>query len=178
MEFQRKDLVALLNKLTTRLNQLDIQGTFRIVGGAAISLQHVDREPTLDIDADFISTNDTKNEIKQVIEEIANSEGLSANWLNDFAMVFLPKQTNDDWIEFQQSGGIRIVVASAPLLLAMKMQAVRGDRDAADILALLELCRVSTVADAIAIYSRYYGNEVVKEKATTLIRKYFGEESI
>ncbi len=109
MEFQRNDLVALLNKLTTRLNQLDIQGTFRIVGGAAISLQHADREPTLDIDADFISSNDTKNEIKQVIEEIANSEGLSPNWLNDFAMVFLPKQTNDDWIQFQQFGAIEIL---------------------------------------------------------------------
>lgn len=178
MEFQRNDLVALLNKLTTRLNQLDIQGTFRIVGGAAISLQYADREPTLDIDADFISINETKNEIKQVIEEIADSEGLSPNWLNDFAMVFLPKQTKDDWIEFQQSGGIRIVVASAPLLLAMKMQAIRGDRDTADILALLELCHASTVADAIAIHSRYHGNEVVKEKAITLIRKYFEEKSI
>lgn len=177
MEFQRKDLVALLDKLTSRLNQLGIQGTFRIVGGAAISLQHAGREPTLDIDADFISLNDTKKEIQQVIEEIADSEGLSPNWLNAFAMVFLPKQTSEDWIEFQQSGGIRIVVASAPLLLAMKMQAVRGNRDTADILALLELCRASTVADAIAIHSRYHGNEIVNEKAITLIRKYFEEKS-
>lgn len=177
MEFQRNDLVVLLNKLITRLNQLDIEGTFRIVGGVAISLQHADREPTLDIDADFKSSNDTQNEIQQVIAEIADSEGLSPNWLNDFAMVFLPRQTKDDWIEFRQSGGIRVVIASAPLLLAMKMQAVRGERDAADILALLPLCRVSTLADAIAIYSRYHGNEVIKEKAVTLIRKYFEEKS-
>lgn len=178
MEFQRNDLVTLLNKLITRLNQLDIQGTFRIVGGAAVSLQYANREPTLDIDADFISSNDSKNEIQQVIEEIANSEGLSPNWLNNFAMVFLPRQTSEDWIEFQQSGGIRVVIASAPLLLAMKMQAVRGDRDTADILALLKLCRVSTVADATAIYSRYHGKEIVKEKAITLIQKYLEDKSV
>lgn len=147
-------------------------------GGAAVSLQYANQEPTLDIDADFISSNDTKSEIQQVIEEIASSEGLSPNWLNNFAMVFLPKQTNEDWIEFQESGGVRIVVASAPLLLAMKMQAVRGDRDTADIFALLELCHVSTVADAIAIYAQYHGNEVVKEKATTLIHKYLEEKSV
>lgn len=59
MEFQRADLLALLNKLAIRLNELGIQGTFRIVGGAAIALRYSERPPTHDIDAEFISIDTT-----------------------------------------------------------------------------------------------------------------------
>lgn len=141
MEFERADLLALLGKLAIRLNELGIQGTFRIVGGAAIALKYSERPPTHDIDAEFISSNGSQDEIRQVIEEIARSEGLTPGWLNEFAMIFLPSHTSEDWVEFQQIGNIRFVVASAPLLLAMKLRAIRGDRDSKDIIALLKLVR-------------------------------------
>lgn len=125
MEFQRADLLALLNKLAIRLNELEIQGTFRIVGGAAIALRYSERPPTHDIDAEFIPSNSSQNEVRKVIEEIANLEGLTPDWLNEFAMVFLPQHTTEDWVEFQQIGKVKFVVASAPLLLAMKLRATR-----------------------------------------------------
>lgn len=177
MSFSRTDLIKLLDKLAKRLNELEIKGSLQIIGGAAIALKYAERPPTNDIDAEFISPNASQNELREVIEEIARVEGIPYDWLNDHAKVFMPHNTEDDWIAFQISGEITIFVASAPLLLAMKLRATRGLRDAEDILALLGICSISSLEDAKSIYARYHGTEPLTDKAITLIRKYFAEKS-
>lgn len=178
MGFSRTDLIKLLDELAKRLNELEIKGSLQIIGGAAIALKYAERPPTNDIDAEFISPNTSQNELREVVEEIARVEGIPYDWLNDYAKVFMPHNTEDDWIAFQISGEITIFVASAPLLLAMKLRATRGIRDAEDILALLGICRISSLEDAKSIYARYHGTEPLTDKAMTLIRKYFEEKSI
>lgn len=176
MGFSRTDLIKLLNKLVKRLNELEIKGSFQIVGGAAIALKYAERPPTNDIDAEFISPNTSQNELRDVVEEIARTESIPYDWLNDYAKVFIPRCTEDDWIAFQISGEITILVASAPLLLAMKLRATRGIRDAEDILALAAICQISSLEDAKSIYARYHGTEPLTDKAITLISKYLEDK--
>lgn len=96
MVFSRTDLIKLLNKLVKRLNELEIEGSFQIVGGEAIALKYAERPPTNDIDAIFISPNTSQNELRDVVEEIARTEGIPYDWLNDYANVFIPRYTEDD----------------------------------------------------------------------------------
>lgn len=172
MGFSRSDLIKLLDELAKKLNELEIKGSLRIIGGAAIALEYAERPPTNDIDAEFISPNTSQVELREVVEGIAHVEGIPYDWLNDYAKVFMPRNTEDDWLAFQISGEITIFVASAPLLLAMKPRATRGIRDAEDILALLGICGISSLEDIKLIYARYYNSEPLTDKAITLIRKY------
>lgn len=172
MAFSRADLIRLLDILLMRLNELGIEGTFQIVGGAAIALKYAERPPTKDIDAEFISINTSQGEVRNVIEEIALAEGITLDWLNDYAKVFVPKHGSDDWIEFRQTGEIKLVVASAPLLLAMKLRATRGVRDTEDIFALLSVCEIKTFDEVSAIYSQYNGYEPLTDKAISLINMF------
>lgn len=93
MAFSRADLIRLLNILLIRLNELGIEGTFQIVGGAAIALKYTERPPTKDIDAEFISMNTSQGEVRDVIEEIALAEGIALDWLNDYLLAMKLRAT-------------------------------------------------------------------------------------
>jgi len=67
MGFSRTDLIKLLDELAKRLNELEIKGSLQIIGGAAIALKYAERPPTNDIDAEFISTNTSQNELREVV---------------------------------------------------------------------------------------------------------------
>lgn len=58
----------------------------------------------------------------------------------------------------------------------MKLRATRGVRDTEDILALLAACEVSTLEDAVVIYTRYQENELLTEKALAIITAYLNKE--
>ncbi len=171
MELTRADLLSLLYKLATRLTDLGIHGTLRIVGGAAIALNYANRPPTHDIDADFLSDNASESEIRQVVEELAIQEELTPQWLNPHAMVFLPKNVAADWIAFAQIGDVHIVLASPTLLLSMKLQANRGGRDTEDIVVLMRVCDVESLEQAEAIYGKFNEGSPLSQGASELVSR-------
>lgn len=124
--FERDDLQRLIRLLAVQLDSRGVTGTVSIVGGAAIGIQYlVDRDSTTDIDA-LLPQNP---QVTEVIKEIALHENLPGNWINDAVKAYVPLETQRMWVELFTVGGITIRVATADLLLAMKLKADRGLRD-------------------------------------------------
>lgn len=71
----------------------------------------------------------------------------------------------EDWVSFDVREGVEVRIADAPLLLAMKLRAARGRRDAGDIDLLLDACDISTAEAAVAVFERYYPEELLPPRA-------------
>ena len=67
-------------------------------------------------------------------------------------------------------------VASAPMLLAMKLAANRGLRDSGDIQGLLRTCGVTSVEQAQAIYETYHAQGVLSSSAQARVRALLDQE--
>src|SRR5580693_8319087 len=79
--------------------------------------------------------------IQAAVGHVAQAKRWPPTWLNDAAKIWASHyDTDEDWgIRFTR-GQVAVLVAKAPLLLAMKLQAGRGRRDATDIDLLLDEC--------------------------------------
>jgi hypothetical protein len=65
-------------------------------------------------------------------------------------------------------------VARTGLLLAMKLYAGRGRRDAPDIDQLLDACGITSVAAAEQIFDQYYPTESIAQPAMHQLHERFG----
>ena len=70
-------------------------------------------------------------------------------------------ETEKDWDLKIKRDGVIVMVAGIRLLLAMKLLAGRGRRDATDIDRLLDACRVTSVKQAQEIFDTYYPTESI-----------------
>jgi hypothetical protein len=168
--FTKEDVEEGLRNLVDELVAVGAVSTIQVVGGAAIMLQ-VDREAlTSDVDALHATTAD----IRLAIERVADSRDWPSTWLNDAVKMWVShNDTPDDW-EIRFTGdGVRILVALPPLLLAMKLQAGRGRRDAMDIDLLLDACGIESLREASAIFDKYYPTENMAPRAIQQLRDRF-----
>jgi hypothetical protein len=150
------ELRSLLQELGRRLHDRGVEGRLLIVGGAAMSLRHDERRSTRDIDAQF----EPVQEIQQVAVEIAGERGLRDNWLSAEAIAFLPAIDTDDRVVFCESPGLTVELASARVLLAMKMAAFRAT-DIPDLTVLFEELEIRDPDDAVRITRQLYGEHAV-----------------
>ncbi len=170
MLFSREDVDEALQALVGELVDAGISATIDIVGGAAVSLQ-VDRESlTQDIDALYPATSG----FTAAVGRVGASHRLPDNWLNDAVKMYASHyDTTDDWDIRIKGDGVVVRVARPELLLAMKLLAGRGRRDAGDIDRLLEACGITTLADAQETFSRYYPSEVIAHPALRQLQARF-----
>jgi hypothetical protein len=159
------EMDTLLRELARQLNQSDTTAGIRIVGGAAIALMNDQRRTTRDIDAALHPAA----AVKAAAADIAQAHGLPRDWLNDAALAYIPPVGAEDWIDVVREGSVTISIGSPQMLLAMKLHANRGRRDADDIDYLLGVCGVTTVQDAQEIYERYHAQDVLTDAAVTRI---------
>jgi len=159
------DVDTLLRELARRLREADAPVGIRIVGGAAIALMNDQRRATRDIDAALHPAD----VVKAAAAAIAQAHGLPLDWLNDAALAYIPLVGAEDWIEVVREGSVTVSIGSPQMLLAMKLYANRGRRDADDIDYLLGVCGVTTVQDAQEIYERYHAQDVLTDAAVTRI---------
>lgn len=75
----RDELLEALTELAVRLSAADVTGAIRVVGGAALSIEHFDRGATADVDALFSPAD----EIRVVAETMARERGWPLRWLNN-----------------------------------------------------------------------------------------------
>lgn len=170
--FERDDIEGLLNLLAERLTQAGVHGTISIVGGAALSLEYLtDRDATTDIDADF-PHNDL---VQSIIDEIASEMNLEPNWINKAVTAYIPFETSAMWREILTVGSITIRVASAELLLAMKLKADRGLRDRGDIKGLIRLLKIKSVDEITEIYEKFHHQEMLSEKTFQVVERILTE---
>lgn len=165
MLLDRDDLIRGLRQLVGKLREAGEPAGIRLVGGAALSLRYFDRRNTEDIDAALHPSHP----VLEAAAEIAAQNEWATDWLNSRAEHFIPIAKDVGWELLYSNGGISIWVASAPALLAMKLQASRAGRDDDDIAKLLTICQVSSREQADELYESYYPGEVLPDKAHRLL---------
>lgn len=173
------DRDALLNALidlVRRLRERHVPAGIRLVGGAAIALAYDHQRPeTRDVDAYLYPSDD----ILKVAAEIAVERGWKDDWLNSKALAFQSHHDRDlDWQVIFEEGDVSVKVASPELLLAMKLLASRGSRDAPDTGTLLTACRITSLADAQAIFDRYYPDEEIKPSGIAVVKAWLAGDDL
>lgn len=164
--FEKVELERLIRLFASRLDDAGICGTISLVGGAALSLCYLqDREATTDIDA--LLPTDLR--ISGIIAEIAVDENLDKHWINDAAKAYVPFETEAQWVDLYRVGGVLVRIATAELLLAMKLRADRGFRDRPDIEGLIKVCGIMTVPEIEDLYGRFHHQEVIQEKTRLVV---------
>lgn len=105
-----------------------------------------------------------RDEILAALDELV--QVLVDDWLNDKVKAFASHFDGpEDWMAFDVREGVEVRIAAAPLLLAMKLRAARGRRDSADIDLLLDACEITTAEAAVAVFERYYPEELLPPRA-------------
>jgi hypothetical protein len=165
--FEREEIQELLESLADRLAADGIRANLLLVGGAAISMEYGDRPATRDVDAGISPAEP----VLAVARQMAQERGLSEDWLNDKVKMFMPHDgiSEAGWKAIVTREHVIVRVAPAHVLLAMKLRAGRGKRDATDIELLLDVCGVSTCQEAEDIFDRCYPNEEIAPRARALL---------
>lgn len=152
--------MRLLGTVVDRVAADGVSGRVYVVGGAAMSLRYypdgVERHPTEDIDAVFTPVEP----IIAAVEEVAREERLALDWFNNKMRGFLPPLVELDGEVLFARGGVKVVVAPAELLLAMKARACRLGRDDEDIAVLIRHLGIVSIDEVDALVERMWLGEV------------------
>ena len=163
-----------LRDLAEELQEAGVPTKIEVVGGAAVALQVGRDALTRDIDALFVPSE----ALTEVTSRMARERGWPEDWLNDAAKQFVSHYDEpSDWDVYLDEGGVTILVARSPLLLAMKLHAARGQRDLPDIRRLIESCELPTSEQAEAIFDRYYPQESLSTRARAMLNQTLGSET-
>ena len=169
MLFTRAEVEEGLLALVDDLVASGVTSAIYVVGGAAIMLP-VERE-ALTNDVDVLHSS---AEIQASARRVGAAKRWPETWLNDAAKMWTSHyDRDDDWeIRFTR-GDFSVRVAQPLLLLAMKLLAGRGQRDAMDIDLLLEECRIGSLSDAVAVFDKYYPTERIAPRALSQLHERF-----
>lgn len=152
---QREEIVAALNALGSRLAERDIEGEVYVVGGAAIAIAFDVRRATRDVDAVF----EPKREVYEAADEVGEQLGLPPGWLNDGVKGFLAG-SDDDAATVLEVPGLRVLVASPRILLAMKVLAHRIGEDDDDVRLLAHELGLADADGVLGVAEEVYGDRL------------------
>ncbi|MFZ4485273.1 MAG: DUF6036 family nucleotidyltransferase [Candidatus Nanopelagicales bacterium] len=119
----------LLHALDAELAARGTTADVYLVGGAAIALSFDAARTTRDLDAVFVPTT----QVRAAAEAVAEANGLAGDWLNDAVKGFVPPGTDAHQRVVFESPHLRVCVAGAEHLLAMKVAASRVEQDRGDL---------------------------------------------
>jgi hypothetical protein len=171
--FSRDDLVDALDQLVDELVAANVNARIRVVGGAALVLVHdVDRGSTRDVDS--LGAH-PREEVMAAAARVAARNNWPSTWINTNALMYAPDPDHPEpaWETYLDRDGVVIEVATAELLLAMKLHAARGRRDTDDIEVLLDRCGLTSTAEAVELFESYYRAEVLSDRAEAKLRAIF-----
>ncbi len=151
----RDDIVGALTALGRRLHDRGVTGDMYVVGGAAIALAFSDRRSTRDVDAVF----EPKMAIYEAAAAVAAERGLPIGWLNDAVKGFL---AGDDpsAAPVLDVPGLRCMVASPQMLLALKVLAHRVGEDEEDVRLLAGHLGLTRADEVLAIAEERMGDRL------------------
>lgn len=167
---QREQIVSALTALGARLNERGIDGEVYVVGGAAIAIAFDARRATRDVDAVF----EPKQEVYAAADEVGQALGLPPGWLNDGVKGFVagPDEQAATALEVP---GLRVLVASPRILLAMKVLAHRIGEDDDDVLLLARELGLDDAASVLSVAEKVYGDRL-DAAARFFVEELFSEE--
>lgn len=150
----RNEIVTALRALGAVLEARGTTGELYIVGGAAIAMAFDQRRSTRDIDAVF----EPKIVIYEAAAQVADQLGLPVGWLNDAVKGFLvPDPEASPVLEVP---GLRCLVASPRILLALKVLAHRVGEDEDDVRLLAGELELSRADQVLAIAEEVFGDRL------------------
>lgn len=152
-------LQGLFEDLSRELKVRGERAQLYVVGGAAIALAHDDRRVTRDVDALFAPAP----VVRLAAEAVAERHGLDADWLNDAAKGYLPVGEGVARTVFE-SDTLLVQTASPEDLLAMKLLAVRDERDLDDAALLFNEAGYTETQEGLDLLARSYPANLLEVK--------------
>ena len=152
---QREEIVDALTALGARLSMREVEGEVYVVGGAAIAIAFDARRATRDVDAVF----EPKQAIYAAADEIGSELGLPPGWLNDGVKGFVVGP-DADAATVLEVPGLRVLVASPRILLAMKVLAHRVGEDDEDVRLLARELELADANAVLAVAEAVYGDRL------------------
>jgi hypothetical protein len=150
----RAEIIAALTALSEALSARGVTGELYMVGGAAIAMCFDERRSTRDIDAVF----EPKLLVYEAAAEVAERLGLPVGWLNDAVKGFLvPDPEASPVLELP---GLRCLVASPRILLALKVLAHRVGEDEDDVRLLARELELTDAAAVLDLASDVFGDRL------------------
>lgn len=162
----REDLVALFEELERELKKKGVRGHVYVVGGAAMALGFREARTTNDIDARIVAEHDA---VLNAAAAIARRRGISEDWLNEKARVFMPEGEDTAAQTLFDSPYLVVTGASAEFLLAMKLYAARG-ADWEDVDTLCKALDIRTPEQAVGIYENVFPGQTVNVHGLRILR--------
>jgi hypothetical protein len=160
-----------LSDLVIELEKRNHRSSIYIVGGAALMLGYGARDATKDIDAALTP----RKEIMEVASEVARRRKLTDDWLNASAAAFVPPWPDDpNPMVVVASEKVQISIASAEMLLAMKIHASRGRQDFEDLRFLFNEVGIRNYEDAVSHFQHFYQDDALKERAKKILQELLG----
>lgn len=140
-----------------------------VYGGSALMLASNFRFATEDVDVSRLE-QPLPRWLSDVVDEIARKNDWANDWFNDAVAFHLSALADHaaDHLEFGtfprdgSAPGLVVSVPSADYLLALKLKAarvldpLRGETERLDILNLMRVVGISTIAEAVALLGRYF----------------------
>jgi hypothetical protein len=152
---QREEIVGALTALGARLEEHGTEGEVYVVGGAAIAIAFDARRATRDVDAVF----EPKQAIYAAADEVGSELGLPPGWLNDGVKGFVAGP-DADAATVLEVPGLRVLVASTRILLAMKVLAHRVGEDDDDVRLLARQLELTDAEAVLGVAEEVYGDRL------------------
>lgn len=171
--FTKADIERLFKLLNDQLCLKLLEGEVYLVGGAVMCLVFNARPATKDIDAFF----QPARELREAAARVSVKAGIKEDWLNDAVKGYLSDKGEFD--TFLELSHLRVYVASAEYLLAMKSLAMRiGEEfhDVDDIRYLIRYLNLKTYKEAQKLISRYYPLERFPQKTLYALEEIFEQK--
>ena len=156
-----RDLRRLFALLNEELRRAGAEGELFLVGGAVMCLAYAARPSTQDVDALFRPAR----QVREAAARVALQAGVAPDWLNDGVKGFLSER--GEFSLFLELDHLRVMVAQAEYLLAMKCLALRigtESHDEDDIRYLLRHLDIGSHEHAVAVIKRFYPLERFPQK--------------
>lgn len=151
----RAEIVGALTLLGHRLDERGVVADMYVVGGAAMVLAYGVERSTRDIDAVF----EPKAVVYEVAATVALELGLPVGWLNDAVKGFLAAD-DPSAAPVLDVPGLRALVASPRMLLALKVLAHRVGEDEEDVRRLAGILGLTSAAEILALAEDVYGDRL------------------
>lgn len=173
MEYSKRDIEHLFERLNDELARRAITGEVYLVGGAVMCLVFDARPSTRDIDACFRPAK----EVRAAARTVAAASGLPGDWLNDAVKGYL--SSREDFHRYLDLSNLRVLTASPEYLLAMKCLAMRlgeGFHDENDVRFLLRYLNLTDYREALEVVARYYPRERFPQKTLYALEEMLGPQ--